>query len=126
MENILAIDYGTERVGIARSYGTLAEPLVILDNSAQLFPQLQALIAEHDITQIVVGMSENTMAEQTQHFISLLKKMTSVPIETTDETLSSKTVHQKLHEKNKGKAQYKGHIDHYAAAEFLQEYLESQ
>ncbi len=125
METYLAIDYGTQRVGVARSFGTLAEPLEILQNTPELFTQLQTVISSQGITKIIVGLSENQMAELTKAFVEELKKYTNLPIEFTDETLSSASVHQKLHERNLGKIHHKGHIDHFAAAEFLQDYLDS-
>jgi len=125
METFLAIDYGTQRVGLARSYGTLAEPLHILQNSPSLFTELQKVIVEQQITQIVVGLSENKMAELTQAFVKQLRRYTTLPIEFTDETLSSSSVHQKLHERNLGKIHHKGPIDHFAAAEFLQDYIDT-
>ncbi len=125
METFLAIDYGTQRVGLARSFGTLAEPLYIVPNDEHLFEELEKVLIDQSITSIIVGLSENKMAELTQGFVQELKTHTSLPIEFTDETLSSASVHQKLHERNLGKIHHKGHIDHFAAAEFLQDYIDS-
>jgi len=126
METYLAIDFGTQRVGLARSFGTLAEPLVILQNQENVFQELQRVISEEGITQIVIGVSENEMAKKTEEFAEELKKYTDLPIHFTDETLSSHSVHTKLHEKSKqaGKGQFKGPVDHLAAAHFLQDYLD--
>lgn len=126
MEIYLAIDYGTVRVGLARSYGTLAEPLKILANSDHLIEEILEVIRTEHITQIVVGMSENTMAALTREFVDQLSQQTSLPIHYADETLSSRAVHQKLFERNVKKAQHTGPIDHFAAAVFLQEYLDTE
>ncbi len=124
METYLAIDYGTERVGLARSFSTLAEPLGILSNTPNLIPEILEIINGEGITSIVVGLSENVMAERTRAFVAELQKFTNLPIQFTDETLSSVTVHRKIREVRKGKPQYTGPIDHFAAAEFLQEFLD--
>ncbi|CAN5273158.1 hypothetical protein BH10PAT2_BH10PAT2_0060 [soil metagenome] len=126
MDTYLAIDYGTQRIGLARSFGTLAEPLFILQNDETLFTELLRVLSEEGITKIIVGVSENVMAEKTKVFAVELKKYTDLPIHFTDETLSSASVHEKLYDKNKKahKGQYKGPVDHLAAAHFLQEYLD--
>ena len=40
---VLAIDFGTKRIGVAISEGTLAEPLVVLENDQNIFHQLQEM-----------------------------------------------------------------------------------
>lgn len=120
---ILAIDYGTVRIGLAVSRATLAEPLEIIANDNNVFNALKKVITEESIEKIVVGISENIMAEKTKTFVSQLKQHTDLPISFFDETLSSHSVHMKLRSAKKSKRE--GHIDHYAAAEFLQEYLDS-
>ncbi len=122
-KRILAIDFGTVRVGIAVSRATLAEPLTILANDEQLFHNLKKLLVEEETEQIVIGISENKMAELTEQFAVTLKEHTDLPVHFFDETLSSNTVHQKLRMAKKSKRE--GNIDHYAAAEFLQEYLDT-
>ncbi len=120
----LGIDYGTQRVGTALSYGSLAEPLTILPNSAGLLEHIKDIVDKHTIEVVVVGVSENEMAEKTKEFIEQLKTKISIPIEIWDETLTSSTVHQKLAEKSGKKQTYKGFIDHLAAAEILQDWLD--
>lgn len=121
---ILAIDYGTVRVGIAISMHTLADPLVILPNNEHLFNTIILLCTEHDIDIILIGISENIMALKTKEFAHELSKQTALPIEFVDETLSSHSVHAKL--KTAKKSKRSGDIDHYAAAEFLQIWLDEQ
>lgn len=121
---LLGIDFGTVRVGVARSYGSLAEPLTILDNNDQLFTQVRQLCQEHQVTQIVVGISEGEMAEQTESFIEKLRQYVSLPIVTNDETLTSWSAEQKLRQvKLQPRRQ---HVDALAAAEMLQDYLDTQ
>ena len=120
----LAIDYGTVRVGVAVSVHTLADPLMILQNDSQLFTNIIALCKENEIQQILVGISENEMAEKTKEFVNKLRDHTQLSIIFVDETLSSHTVHKKLQSAKKSKRS--GDIDHYAAAEFLQVWLDEQ
>lgn len=121
---ILALDFGLARVGVALSYGTLAEPLLILANDDTLFEKILTLCHEHAVEKIVVGQSEQEMAEKSISFATLVGQTTNLPVEMFDETLSSAEVHRKLAQRESGKRQYKGAIDHMAAAHFLQQYLD--
>ncbi|MDR0463374.1 MAG: Holliday junction resolvase RuvX [Pseudomonadales bacterium] len=122
-KKILAIDYGTVRVGLAVSYGTLAEPLQVIANNEKIFENLGKIIEGERVEEIVVGVSENEMAQQTLDFVEKLKQLISLPIHTSDETLSSFEVEQKLKVLKKSKRD--GEIDHYAATIILQNYLDS-
>lgn len=118
----LGLDYGTKRVGVALSYASLAEPLLILENDDNLFNHLENLIHAHRIQQIVVGLSENDMADKTRRFAAILQEKTQLPLYFNDETLSSHQVHEflKLHRLK----QRQGPIDHLAAAVILQNFLD--
>jgi putative transcription antitermination factor YqgF len=118
----LAIDYGTVRVGLAVSMASLADPLKIIPNDEKLISKILDICKENYVEIIVVGLSENVMAEKTKDFVKLLQEKTDLPIEFTDETLSSHNVHKKLQTAKKSKRG--ADIDHYAAAEFLQVWLD--
>jgi len=122
---ILAIDFGTKRIGLAISRGTLAEPLSIIPNNQDSFEKLEAICKIEEVTELVVGLSENDMAKQTKAFATTLQTHIDLPCTFVDETLSSHTVSTKL--KNRGDSLRKRQqpIDHLAAAEFLQEYLDT-
>lgn len=122
----LGIDYGDARIGVAVSYGSLAEPLVVLSNDGTHWETLQSLVNEYRITHLVVGQSEQAMAEKSQAFATELAQITKLPYTMHDETLSSKEVESKLKEQRQGKKQYRGPIDHFAAAVILQRYLDEE
>jgi len=121
---ILAVDFGTKRVGVAISRGSLAEPLVIIPNSPTLLTQLKEILTQEKVEKLVVGLSENTMAELTRHFVTQLQTVTDLPIELVDETLSSHTAARKLRESGASLRVRQQPLDDRAAAEFLQEYLD--
>jgi putative transcription antitermination factor YqgF len=123
-EKVLAIDFGTKRIGLATSQATLATPLKIIPNDSATFEQLQEVITSLAITQIVLGLSEGKMAEQIKAFAAKLAEHTDIPIIFTDETLSSHSVHSKLTATKHSKRREP--IDHYAAAEFLQNWLDER
>lgn len=122
-EKVLAIDYGTERIGLAVSFANLADPLVIIPNDENLLQYLAQLINQQSINRVVVGLSENAMADKTKLFVMELSKVLKIPVELFDETLSSKTVRKKLKEASNNSDQP---IDHLAAAEILQNWLDER
>jgi putative transcription antitermination factor YqgF len=119
---VLALDYGTVRVGVALSYASLAQPLTILDNNQYLFKTIVDLAQQHHVTQIVVGESENQMAKKTKDFVAKLKKIITLPITLVDETLSTHQVRHYL--KTHPPAHRSKHLDHLAAAVILQNFLD--
>ncbi len=120
---LMGIDYGTKRVGVALAEGPLAEPLAILENNDHLLAELVQLVEKHHIEQIVVGLSENKMADLTHQFVHSLQQLVKMPVVFIDETLSSYEMHLKLRSAKMKKKQ--APIDHLVAAQLLQEWLDS-
>lgn len=131
MANYLSIDFGTKRIGVAISAGFLAEPLTIIEgdwanekNWSSAIDQLANIIKTENITQIIVGISENQMAELTQQFMANFSKVIDLPVAFIDETLSSHQMHQNLTQAKKSKRNQP--IDHLVAAALLQEWLDNR
>ncbi len=132
--NILCIDYGTRRIGVAVATTPVAEPLGIIPNSKnpkmsdvvtdQALAQITKLLNEFSIETIVVGISEGEMAEKTRVFIEKLKTQTQLPIEEIDETLTSVSASDQM--KHMKKAKRRGDRDQIAAAIMLQDYIDLQ
>lgn len=127
-DTVLAIDFGTVRIGLAISKYILAEPLKIIINDDSKFHKIKEICNEYDVKKIIVGMSENEMAVLTSSFTNELKTEIQLrwekkpSVEFMDETLSSHTVHEQL--KLSKKSKRGSDIDHFAAAVFLQEWLD--
>lgn len=76
---------------------------------------------------IVVGISEGAMADQTREFVQEMEEVIrDIPIEFMDETLSSHEVAERLRQQGIKKSVRTGHIDHFAAALILEEWLAQQ
>lgn len=121
----LAIDYGTKRVGVAISRLFLAEPLKVLprDRAVQ---QLAEIIREEKPNALMLGIADGPMVEQGRAFVQeLLKVIGPLQIIEVDETLSSVETHEKLAKSSMSRSKRQGDIDHYAAAAFLQDYLDT-
>ncbi len=120
----LGIDFGTKFVGIALASTPIAQPLTIAANNDELLNYICTLIEDYQVKTVVIGLSENRTARLTRQFVARLATTITARIEYTDETLSTQVVRAKL---QAGGRHLKPNerIDHYAAADFLQEWLES-
>ncbi|NCN82625.1 MAG: Holliday junction resolvase RuvX [Candidatus Pacebacteria bacterium] len=124
MTKVLGIDFGTKRIGLALSFASLAEPLTIVENDATVFANIQQIITKEKVGQLVCGISEGEMAVKTKQFATELALFTKLPIEYVDETLSSQVVRAKTQTKRSSNSHKP--VDHFAAAEILQEWLDMQ
>jgi len=94
----LSIDFGLVNIGLAFAEGPLAEPLgeKKYQHQTQLLDYLNQLCRKQRINTIIVGISENTMAQKTKNFGSRLAAITGLPVKYQDETLTTQTARQKL------------------------------
>lgn len=120
---ILALDYGTARIGCAVSdpTGTLTTPIPVVEP-----PEVAAvarLAAEREVERIVVGMpvslsgEETGQAEITRGFCAELEQAVPVPVETWDERFTTRMAAQ-TRRAGAGAAE-----DSIAAAHLLESYL---
>ncbi len=134
MGRVLGIDHGDVRIGIALSDPTafLASPLCVLDSTNAGLGQLVALIAEHQVEKIVIGLPRNMdgsygpATEKVRSFIEKLKALTAVPVFEWDERLSTVSAHNALREAGLNGKKRKGVVDKVAAQIILQNYLDAQ
>lgn len=122
-QKYLCIDYGRKRIGLALSYGTLAEPLTIIENDERVLEKLHFICAEHRVNHLIVGISQREMAVESKQFGQLIGQQLGMPVQYADENFSSAAVHEKLQWLG-GKQRRKEPIDHLAAAEILQDWLD--
>lgn len=126
MARVLALDYGTARIGCAISdpSGTLATPLPTIEP-----PEVRSvveLVAEHGVGRVVVGLplhlsgEEGAQAALTRTFCTELETALDVPVETYDERLTTRMAEAS---KREGAA---APPDSLAAAHLLQAYLAGQ
>ena len=123
---VLALDYGTARIGCAISdpSGTLATPLPVIEPPE---PRAVAeLVAEHGVERVVVGLplhlsgEEGSQAALARTFCAELEAMLPVPVETYDERLTS------LMADSSRRAGASAARDSLAAAHMLEGYLAAQ
>jgi len=88
--NLLGIDYGEAKTGLAISVSGFPEPLVVIPTNDQAIDKIAKIAKDNEIDTIIIGISESATKEKTLQFASKLKKYIQIPIKFHDETLSSK------------------------------------
>ena len=138
----LGIDLGTRRIGLAISDagGHFATPLEVLQitDPAQAIEPILALITREGVKRVVIGLplnmedgSAGPAARETSKWGGRLAMKLMIPILYVDERLSSFSAEQTLiGQKRSGskmtRKQKKQRLDAYAAALFLQEFLDGK
>jgi putative Holliday junction resolvase len=130
----LAIDYGTKRTGLALCdpAETLVSPLTGLPTDKDLLGKIVEIIRAEDIEALVVGLPLNMDGTQSGQagvvsgFADGLKKLINVPLFFQDERLTSYAAQGKLVETELTRKKRKKRIDALAAAEILQQFLDSR
>jgi len=135
MARIIAIDYGTKRIGIAVTdeLKIIATALTAV-KTADTITFLENYFKQHQVEAIVVGKplrldgSDTDATKHADKFVSLLKKkFPEIPIYRADERFTSKIAQQTMVTmglKKKDRAK-KENIDMLSAVLILQTYLES-
>jgi len=127
-KNFLGIDFGTRYLGLAFSSGYLAEPLTTLQltNLKEVIPKLIKIIKKRRINKVIVGLPEGRLERRIKLFTKELRKLTSVPVAFTDETLTTYEAKKKMTEAGSSRLRKKRKEHEIAACLILQEYLETQ
>lgn len=133
---ILALDYGTKRVGVAISDEMLmlAQPVeyILAEPPSGLFDRIRELVKEREVGLVIVGMPRNMdgtygpAAAKVQEFVESLKKVLSVPVKTWDERLTTVQANRFLREANVRQKKSRERVDKIAAAILLQSYLDAR
>lgn len=124
---ILALDYGSKRVGvaIAHTIARLPRPLTTLPNTETLLEDIRRLVTQEEVGLVLVGLPrgmDGGYTEQTkaaEHFAQQLSESLDVPVELADESLTSVDAEEAL----AGKVYTKADIDAMAAVYILGRYL---
>ncbi len=130
----LGIDFGERRIGLAISdpAGRWALPLDSLErrDDASAIRAIAALAAEEGIGRIVVGEplradgSVGSAARRARSFAARLARETGLPVETIDESLTSREADRRLAEAGVRRDRRAGRRDALAAQLLLQEALD--
>jgi len=135
-KRVIAIDYGTKRIGVAKSdpLQLFAQPVGTVDR-AGLSGMLEEMLRSDEIGRVIIGYplsgngETNAMTGVIDRFIEeLLVEFPQLIMERVDEHHSSKDARKILAASGKSRKvrQEKGRIDSAAACVLLTEYLESR
>lgn len=132
-QTLFAFDFGTRFVGIAvgDTETLTAHPLDMIDAEANAlrFARIEALVREWRPARLVVGLplslegAESDMTRRARRFARQLQARFGLPVDMTDERLSSVSAEEMLTSAGRGGRTHK-HASHALAAQIiLQDYL---
>ena len=130
MSNIVALDIGKTRVGVAMAHtvSRLPSPYATLINNEEIFDAIHAILDKESVELVVVGLPRNLSGDETEQtaythaFAAKLTDFTNIVFQ--DEALTSVKAEKEL--QARGKPFAKGDIDALAATYILEDYFESK
>lgn len=133
---MLALDIGERRIGIATSDGSgkLAFPVCVLPTSEVLngSRSFRDVIVDHEPELLVAGLplslsgEEGRQAGRVREMAEQIAAQTGLPLVYCDERLSSSEAKRALRAQGVSEREARGLIDMYAAALFLQAWLDGR
>ena len=134
-KRILALDYGTKRIGVALSdeLGWTAQPLETLNRRTldRDIAHIASLVATHEVGQVLLGFPlqldgrEGPAFQGMREFYARLEEELTVPVILWDERLTTKAAEDLLIAADVSRKKRKGVVDRIAASILLQSYLAS-
>lgn len=134
-KRILALDYGTKRIGVALSdeFGWTAQPLETLNRRTldRDIAHIASLIGTHEVGQVLLGFPiqldgrEGPAIQAMREFQTRLEQGVTVPVILWDERLTTKAAEDLLIAADVSRKKRKGVVDRIAASILLQSYLAS-
>jgi putative Holliday junction resolvase len=125
---ILGIDFGLKKIGLAVSSGLLTEPLKVIkfSNETKLIGELEKVIKKEKIESIVIGMTDGEIGKEAKKFGTFLASKFSIPVYFQDEALTTKQAQKLAIDAGIRRKKRKDLEDAYSAALILEMYLESE
>lgn len=117
--NYLALDFGTKTIGLAYSVNDIISTLPSIPNDQNVIPILRKIINDYQISKLYVGLSEGKIAAITLAFVSQLRSMLELPVETVEEAVSTIEASDIYFKNRQPKKKYSQSIDSIAAAVIL-------
>ena len=135
-QRILALDYGTVRIGAAVSdpMRIIATAIETLSNGPELKNRIGKILTDYNVGMVVVGIPRTTRGtdsaktDEVHAFVGRLRSWFAVPIRTWDERYTSVMARQSMIDIGvpRMKRREKGRVDQIAAAITLQGFLDAK
>lgn len=134
MKQILALDFGRARIGVAISdeLQLLAHPLETISANQQPAARVAEIVREKKVDHVVAGVPRQmngqlgTAANEVLQFVEKLRALLPCPVVTWDERLTTVAAHRALRDAGKKTRQTRSYVDQVAAQMILQGYLDSR
>lgn len=135
ISRILAIDYGSVRIGLALSdpLKIIAKPYkVITNNGNATLAEIKDIVRQEAVAKIILGLpldkdgSDSAKTREVRDFAELLRAEVDVPVILWDERYTSAKANSWLKEMKIDYKKSKTVIDKIAAAIILKDYLDEQ
>lgn len=125
---ILGVDYGRRKIGLAMASGPLAEPhkVIRFASKDEAIKKVGKVVKVEQVEKVVVGVSEGEMGEETKAFGRQLSVELSIPVETFDETLSTQEGQRLSIEAGIKRNRRRKLEDAFAATVMLQSYIDNK
>lgn len=133
---IVGLDYGSKTVGVAMTdvLGMTVQPYKTIQRDResklrQTLSEIAEIVEQYQIEKIVMGLplnmddTEGDRASKTRDFAEKLKLRVAVPIEFTDERLTTMEAEEILDQSGIPRSEQKKVIDQVAAQLILEQYL---
>ncbi len=123
---ILGIDYGRRKIGIALGDGRLVEGLTVVryEDEKKALEKIVKIIKKEKVNEIVVGVSEGQIGEESRKFGEKLGKKVNLPVHFQDETLTTRDAQALSIIAGIKRKKRRALEDAYSAALILQNYLD--
>ncbi|MFQ6008820.1 MAG: Holliday junction resolvase RuvX [Candidatus Zixiibacteriota bacterium] len=135
-ETFIGIDYGTRRIGLAKSdpSGLIASALTTIEvtDGRDAIEKISIIIKEHQPVGLVIGYplsmsgKKSGKCHELDQFMEQLRKIYSGPIYRVDERLSTAEAERILHAHGKKVGQDKKRLDRLSAVIILQRFLDER
>ena len=132
--NILSIDHGLKRIGLAigNSDRKIATPISHINNMSEIFviDQIKSIIKDYEIEEIIIGIpldedgNDSLQSDKVRKFAYLLKKNVNLNLFGIDERFSSVDSEKILINVDLSRKKRKKNIDSLSASIILQRYFD--
>ena len=132
MNQILGLDFGLARIGVAISdeLQLLAHPLETIQANQQPAARIAEIVRDKRIDHVVAGIPKRMngqigpAATEVLEFVERLRAVLLCPVVTWDERLTTVAAHRALRTAGKKTRQTRSYVDQVAAQMILQSYLD--
>jgi putative Holliday junction resolvase len=127
----LALDIGEKRIGVAISdpLGTIAQPLMTIENNAETLAKIAGIVQEREIGEIVVGLPVNMngtagpKAQEVREFARKVTEAIDIAVVFVDERLTTAEAEKLMISADVSRQKRRQSIDSVAAAIILEKRL---